>query len=182
MQRQFTSKTTVLFRSILCLLTVLISAGLQAANNQSVKASDLGTAHAAINDMNYTSAIDILNRYIKANPDDMEAQRLLAKTYSWDNQFQAAAELYGRLLKTKPNDPEYLFGEANALVWQNKNAEAIPLLEKARSLQPDNADILRTLILTLNISNKPGDKQRVHELSKLAHKQFPNMNWDLITE
>jgi cytochrome c-type biogenesis protein CcmH/NrfG len=182
MQRQFTSETTVLFALILCLFSVLASTGALAASKQPAKLSDLDAAHAAINDMNYTSAIEILNRYIKVHPDDIEAKRLLAKTYSWDNQFQAAAELYGRLLKTKPNDAEYLFGEANALVWQNKNAEAIPLLEQARSLQPDNADILRTLILTLNISNNPGDKQRVHELSELARKQFPNMNWDLITE
>jgi len=144
--------------------------------------TELKQAREAINAMEYSVAVSKLKAYLKTHPDDIRRLHLLAKTYAWDNQFEAASKVYDQLLAVDPKQVEYVYGKAQALLWSEKIGEAIPLLEKAWSLQPENAEILRSLILNLNQSGTPEHKQRAKELGKTALEKFPNMHWDLIIE
>ncbi|MGD8783342.1 MAG: tetratricopeptide repeat protein [Thioalkalispiraceae bacterium] len=143
---------------------------------------ELRAARTAINEMEYATAATKLVSYLNRHPEDHYALQLLAKTYFWDNQFAAASKTYDKLLAMDPNNVEYVFAKARSLIWLNDIQQAIPLLEKAWSLQNNNADILRNLILSLKRSDKPEHLQRAKELSQVAIKQFPNMHWDLIVE
>lgn len=143
---------------------------------------ELKHAREAINAMEYSVAVSKLKTYLKTHPDDIRRLHLLAKTYAWDNQFEAASKVYDQLLAVDPRQVEYLYGKAQALLWSEKISEAIPLLEKAWSLQPENAEILRSLILNLNQSGTPEHKHRAKELGKIALEKFPNMHWDLIVD
>lgn len=149
-------------------------------NSSALFAADLSAARKAINEMDYTGAAAKLVNYLEQHPNDVPALRLLAKTYTWDNQFDAAVKIYNKLLVIQPNEAEYLYGKAQALVWLEKIQEAIPLLEKAWSQQNDNPEILRSLLLALNQSTSAQHKQRAKELGDIAQKRFPNQHWDLI--
>ena len=178
MQRQLQFKRNQLVGLFISLLLYVVPAVSSEENSD----PDIAAARAAINDMEYSKAAVNLVRYLNQHPGDIRILHLLAKTYTWDNQFELASITYDKLIKINPDEVEYLFGKATALVWQEKIPQAIPLLEKAWSLQNNNAEILRTLILSLNRSNKPEHKQRAKELGQLAVKQFPNMHWDLMIE
>ena len=130
--------------------------------------------------MEYAQAIVLLNAHLARQPDDETGRYLLARTYAWDNQFDAAAREYTRLLSRNPDNPDYLYGKAKALVWQDKNTEALPLLERAWRLANDNADIWKTYILLLRQSKDPQLRQRGKELVAQAKVKFPSDEWELI--
>jgi len=179
MQRHFTPGRNTLFVQTLFFLALILMSG---SANLRAAASDLDSAREAINAMEYSTAAVKLERYLKTHPDDIRSLLLLAKTYSWDNQFDAASKVYDTLIAHDPQQAEYVYGKAQALLWSEKIQAAIPFLEKAWSLQSNNAEILRTLILSLKQSGTAEHIQRASTLGKIALKKFPNMHWDLIVD
>lgn len=143
-------------------------------------ADELDQARHAINEMEYEQAIVLLQKHLARHGDDEASRYLLARTYSWDNQFDAAVREFSHLLKDKPDNPDYLYGKAQALIWQDKNAEALTLLERAWHLANDNAEIWKTYILLLRQSKDPQLRQRGKALVAQAKVKFPNGEWDLI--
>jgi cytochrome c-type biogenesis protein CcmH/NrfG len=143
-------------------------------------AGELDKAREHINAMEYIQAITIIEKHLATNSNDLDARYLLARTYAWDNQYDKAEQVYTDLLKRDHNNTQYMFGKAQALVWQNKNAEAVVLLDKVIKLVPEEIEPWRVLILTLQQSNKPADKERVELLSNQARARFPTAHWELI--
>ena len=140
--------------------------------------AEMTKARDQINAMEYTQAAVSLNQHLQTHTNDTKALNLLAKTYAWDNNYKLAEQTYSKLLKIDANNPEYLFGKGNALVWLQKNEQAISFLEKAWGVEKNNANYLKTLILTLNQTPSKEHTLRAKELSVLGQKQFPNLIWD----
>ena len=143
-------------------------------------AAELDSAREHINAMEYTQAISEIEKYLTTHKDDIEARHLLARTYAWDNQYDKAEQIYNELLNRESDNTQFMFGKAQALIWQNKNSEAIPLLDKITKHVPEEPEPLQLLILTLQQSSKPEDKQRASSLLKDAKTRFPKNNWELI--
>lgn len=143
-------------------------------------ATELDKAREHINAMEYPQAITVIENYLASHTSDVQARYLLARTYAWDNQYAKAEQVYTELLKQESDNTQYMFGKAQALIWQSKNSEAIALLDKIIKHVPEEPEPLQLLILTLQQSSKPEDKQRASSLLKDAKTRFPKMNWDLI--
>ena len=144
------------------------------------RADELEAARAAINEMEYTQAIALLEQHLAQHPDDAQTRYLLARTLAWDNQFEPAAREYSRLLDQQPDNADYLYGKAQALMWLDKNREALPLLELAWRQANDNADIWKCYILLLGQSSDAAQRQRAQELVQQAREKFPMIEWNLI--
>ena len=160
-------------RALLVLLILSLS-GLAVA----AESTNLKQARRSINKMDYSQAIIDISEHLKKHPKDTKALELLAKTYAWDNQYVLASEVYDKLLKADSNNAEYQFGKANALIWLQQNKQAVQYLEKAWALQPQNANYLHILILTLKQTYDKADLKRADELNAIAKKRFPRQVWD----
>ena len=143
-------------------------------------ADALDTARTAINEMEYTQAIALIEQRLAQHPDDTESRYLLARVYAWDNQFEPAVREYTHLLQQHPDNADYLYGKAQSLMWLDKNREALPLLEHAWRQANDNADIWKSYILLLGQSSDAAQRQRAQELVQQARKKFPMIEWNLI--
>lgn len=148
--------------------------------NITCHAAELDKAREHINAMEYPQAITVIEQYLASHNSDVEARFLLARTYAWDNQYAKAEQVYNQLLKRESDNTQYMFGKAQALIWQNKNSEAILLLDKITKHVPEEPEPLQLLILTLQQSSKPEDKQRASRLAEQAKTRFPKINWELI--
>jgi len=176
MEVAYTSPTSVwrisILRTLVSVLLLLTSLHSHAAQ--------LEQAREYINAMEYTQAIQSLQTYLLAHPDDVEARYLLARTYAWDNQYAQAQQVYDQLLQLQSDNSEYLFGKAQALLWQNQQQAAIPLLETVIKLSPEQNDAWRLLILSLQQSQNTADQQRALEILTQARTRFPKINWDAL--
>ncbi len=159
--------------SVLLLLSIVYTPAL---------AGDLERARTHINSMDYANAITEIRTHLSQHPQDMEALHLLAKTYAWDNQYEQAEQTYDRLLLKEPDNTQFQFGKAQALIWQNKQAQAIPVLEGIRQHVPEQSDVWRLLILSLQQSANQQDKKRAVALAKEARQRFPNEFWGIASE
>ena len=148
--------------------------------SQASHADDLDQARNYINAMEYTQAIQAIEAHLKKHESDVTARYLLARTYAWDNQYAMAEKIYDQLLLQESDNTQYMFGKAQALIWQNKNSQAIPLLDNVVKHIPEQVDAWQLLILALQQTNKPEDRQRAVQLGQQARKRFPKMNWDVI--
>ena len=140
--------------------------------------AQLERAREYINAMEYHQAIKEIQAYLNTHPDDAAARYLLARTYAWDNQYTQAEQIYDQLLKEDSKNSDYLFGKAQALLWQNRHQAAVPLLEQVITLQPEQVEAWRLLILSLQQSQNNVDQLRARELLTQARTRFPKIHWD----
>lgn len=156
---------------LLAMLTTFIIAG-------SVYADGLDSARTHINSMEYDQAIAIIKQHLSRHKDDIDAVHLLAKTYAWNNQYALAEQTYNALLHIEQDNTQYQFGKAQVLVWQNKFSQAVPILEGIRQHVPEQTEVWQLLILALQQSTNPEDKQRARQLTREARIRFPDRYWD----
>lgn len=89
-------------------------------------------------------AITALREYVRLNPDDTQARLSLARSYSWDEQFESSAVEYERYLEIR-EDPEARFELAQILSWMERNDAAARELRRVATARPLHAPTYRLL-------------------------------------
>jgi len=90
-------------------------------------------AQMALESGDFTSAIDLAEKAVEANPGDSTVRGLLANAYFAGGRFASADAAYADALALSPAQPQVILKRALAQIAQGKNNEALSLLESARN-------------------------------------------------
>jgi tetratricopeptide (TPR) repeat protein len=82
-----------------------------------------------------------LERVTKAQPENLEAWKLLAKGYDAMRDYQSAIAAFKKVTELDPQNAEAFYGLGQILTRMQRSAEAIAALEKAIALAPDKKEI-----------------------------------------
>ncbi len=85
-------------------------------------------------------ARNLVDEWIKAFPEDLDARGWHARMQAWTNHWSEAESEYRALLARTPNDVDLMAGLADLFTWQKRHKEALTLLENACSLAPERND------------------------------------------
>lgn len=96
----------------------------------------------------YKYKIDEYRNKLLLSPNDTEALLLLARYYSYQNEFENSSIMYVRYLKLKPDDLDARFSYAQLLSWNN---ELLLSKDEADYLLSKNPDKLEFKLLRANI-------------------------------
>lgn len=88
----------------------------------------------------YRGAIEVFNRVLQSNPDDVEAYFNRALAYAQVEDYQKAIVDYSRVLRLTPNDPDALTNRALARAQLEDYEGAIADYTKVIEVSPNNAD------------------------------------------
>jgi len=88
----------------------------------------------------FTEAQQVVTRWMKAYPADLDARAWNARLLSWTNHWGEAEAEYRELVKLAPEDPDLQMGLADVLNWQKRYGEALPVLEETCSANPARHD------------------------------------------
>jgi tetratricopeptide (TPR) repeat protein len=97
------------------------------------------------------AALVIVDHRLMEVPADMEAHAWRGRLLAWSGRWQEAEIEYQLVLEAFPNDEDVLIGLADVLLWQQKYSQALAALDRARSADSQNAEILlrRARVLSL---------------------------------
>jgi tetratricopeptide (TPR) repeat protein len=97
------------------------------------------------------AALVIVDHRLMEVPADMEAHAWRGRLLAWSGSWQEAEIEYQLVLEAFPNDEDVLIGLADVLLWQQKYSQALAALDRARSADSQNAEILlrRARVLSL---------------------------------
>ncbi len=95
---------------------------------------------ALVNRNQLDQAMSLVDEWIKAFPEDLDARGWHARIQAWTNHWSEAESEYRALLLRTPEDVDLMAGLADVLTWQKRYREALPLLQHACSLAPERND------------------------------------------
>ncbi len=85
-----------------------------------------------------------LEKYLQTNPGNVQDWTMLGRAYKYLKQYKDSIKAFDHALKLKP-DPQLMLEKAEAIALLNGqkfNKEAFDLVMKAKSLEPDNVNVL----------------------------------------
>ncbi len=105
----------------------------------------------AVDEHQIPAALTIVDHRLAEAPSDMEAHAWRGRLLAWTGHLQEAEAEYDLVLDKFPNDEDVLIGLADVLLWQQKYSQTLDAVEKARSADPQNTEILlrRARVLSL---------------------------------
>jgi tetratricopeptide (TPR) repeat protein len=105
----------------------------------------------AVDQHQIPAAMAIVDHRLAEAPSDMEAHAWRGRLLAWTGHWQEAETEYHLVLDKFPDDEDALIGLADVLLWQQKYSQALAVLEKARSADTQNPEILlrRARVLSL---------------------------------
>lgn len=124
----------VLFAALLLTLHV----GLLSAADQSQSA--INEARRLRDSRSFAEAIEVLERHLRANPEDREALQLHAQTLYWLKQHDRARAVYAAALARHPDDETLRLDYARMLADTGELRGAVRLLEEHRRDRVSSAD------------------------------------------
>ncbi len=87
------------------------------------------------------SAQRVYESLLKADPDNVEAQRWLADVHFWSRNYEEAIARYEALLARSPDDLALRESYAKSLLWIGRYRDAAPLFTELLKLQPDQTSL-----------------------------------------
>ena len=144
-----------------------------------VLAAPLDDARQLIEHENYGEAHQILRTLLAADPQQAEARFLLARSLLWQGDFEAAAVEYQQLLQADPENTDYMLGLAQARLRNSQPEQALPVISRAREINPGDPDIWRTEVLTLAALG-PEQQTAAIALQDEAAQRFPQQTWNIV--
>ena len=90
-------------------------------------------AQMALEAGDFTSAIDLAEKAVEANPNDITVRGLLGNAYFAGGRFASAESAYADALSLSPMQPQVALKRALVQIAQGKNGEALSSLEAARN-------------------------------------------------
>ena len=88
------------------------------------------------------AALQLAESRLREAPADLEAHGWRGRLLAWKGRWPEAETEYRFVLQTQPDDTEILCGLADVLLWQNKPQDALQMLDHARRVSPENAEVL----------------------------------------
>jgi YaiO family outer membrane protein len=120
-----------------------------------------------------------LRTLLAADPQQAEARFLLARSLLWQGDFEAAAVEYQQLLQADPENTDYMLGLAQARLRNSQPEQALPVISRAREINPGDPDIWRTEVLTLAALG-PEQQTAAIALQDEAAQRFPQQTWNIV--
>lgn len=111
----------------------------------SLASADLATAQRQVEAQQFDAAAATLQAHLARQPDDSEAQFLLARVLAWQGNPEQALPLYEELLQREPGNADYLLGQGQALLWAGRPQAALVSLERAAEIAPDYAGVQQVM-------------------------------------
>lgn len=118
------------------------------------------------------AASQLLQEWLRGQPDDLRARRALADGHAASGQFAAARAAYEALLQRAPNDAQATNNLANVLL-RLQDPGAVAMAERAVTLAPGNAFALDTLGWALFRSGDAAARERALQLLRDARLREP---------
>lgn len=106
--------------------------------NQSVFQEFINMADEFEKQNRINEAIDIYERIIKADSENLESHTKLAALYTRTSQHEHAAEIWNKLLDTDPKNPNYHDSLCDSLQAAGKLEEAIEIVQSYIQMHPDD--------------------------------------------
>ncbi|KJH79750.1 MULTISPECIES: YaiO family outer membrane beta-barrel protein [Pseudomonadaceae] len=153
----------------------------------SLTLADVATAQRQVAAQQFDAAGATLETHLASQPDDSEAQFLLARVRAWQGNPEQALPLYEQLLQREPNNADYLLGQGQALLWAGDPQTALTALERAAEIAPDYADIQQVIQQARAALTSPATAtappviaptQRRHELELSARQDWLDSGFD----
>lgn len=107
--------------------------------------ADVATAERQIQAQQLDAAEATLHAHLAEQPDDQDAQFLLARVLSWQGRAEQALPIYARLLQRQPDNADYLLGQGQALLWAGRPQGALVALERAAQLAPEYVEVQQVI-------------------------------------
>lgn len=149
--------------------------------------ADIAAAQRQVEAQQLDAAETTLIVHLAAQPDDREAQFLLARVRAWQGRPEQALPLYERLLQQEPDNADYLFGQGQALLWAGRPQTALVSLERAATLAPDYTEVKQVIqqaraALTSPVTGTTpvtaAPAQRRHELELSTRQDWLDSGFD----
>ena len=149
--------------------------------------ADLSTARRQVEAQQFDAAEATLQAHLAGQPDDSEAQFLLARVHAWRGASEQALPLYERLLQREPDNADYLLGQGQALLWAGRPQAALISLERAAGTAPDYVEVQQvmqqaraalTSPVTATAPAATAPTQRRHELELSARQDWLDSGFD----
>lgn len=153
----------------------------------SLASADLATAQRQVEAQQFDAAEATLQTHLAQQPDDSEAQFLLARVHAWQGNPEQALPLYEGLLQREPDNADYLLGQGQALLWAGRPQVALVSLERAAEIAPDYADVQQVMQQARAALTSPvaavtpaasAPAQRRHELELSARQDWLDSGFD----
>lgn len=132
-------------------LTVLFVAVLSISG---ATAAGDGEADRAFAAGDHDRALELYERALEDDPDDVRALFRTALLLSWSQRFDEALDRYGRVLELDPDDDRAALERAKVLSWARRFDEAAEAFEDLLERQPDSRDALLGLARTRSWSGR----------------------------
>ncbi|WP_313087271.1 YaiO family outer membrane beta-barrel protein [Pseudomonas sp.] len=164
-----------------------LALALPAALAPALAHADLAAAQRQVEAQQLEAAEATLAAHLAAQPDDREAQFLLARVRAWQGRPEQALPLYDRLLQQQPDNVDYLLGQGQALLWAGRPQAALVALQRAAILAPDYAQVQQVIqqaraALTSPMTDSApvaaAPAQRRHELELSARQDWLDSGFD----
>ncbi|MCQ4308613.1 YaiO family outer membrane beta-barrel protein [Pseudomonas stutzeri] len=153
----------------------------------SLAIADLATAQRQVEAQQFDAAEASLQAHLASEPDDSEAQFLLARVHAWRGAPEQALPLYEGLLQREPDNADYLLGQGQALLWAGRPQAALISLERAAETAPDYVEVQQvmqqaraalTSPVTATAPAATAPTQRRHELELSARQDWLDSGFD----
>ena len=153
----------------------------------SLAAADVASAQRLVEAQQFDAAETMLDARLAVQPDDGEAQFLLARVRAWQGRPEQALPLYEKLLQREPDNADYLLGQGQALLWAGRPQAALVSLERAAEVAPDYAEVQQVMQQARAALSSPvsatappasAPAQRRHELELSARQDWLDNGFD----
>jgi hypothetical protein len=146
-------------------LAILLTAGAQSPAVERARAEDVArTGHTA-------EAIDLFERIVKSNPDDIEARLWLARLFLRAGRTADAEAAFRAVTLSHPTDIDARIGLAMALTRRGAWEDALVILREVEPAAGENADAFGALARAYR---RGGDDQNALEYFQRARTLSPN--------
>jgi len=105
----------------------------------------------------YPEAEKIYNDLLSRNSNNNDVRFALGLLYSWSKQYDKARIAFSTVLKARPTSKEVYIAAINNELWADQYPSALVLADTARSVFPDDADILIRKAKALNYLHRSDD-------------------------
>ncbi|MEG4998659.1 tetratricopeptide repeat protein, partial [Microcoleus sp. B4-D4] len=111
-------------------------------------------ANALILNNQHEKALQLFERALQIEPNDLITLCSYAKALTSNNQQEKALQLFERAIQIEPNDLITLNSYANALILNNQQEKALQLFERAIQIEPNNVITLNSYAYALSSNNQ----------------------------
>jgi tetratricopeptide (TPR) repeat protein len=107
--------------------------------NPALRKIDFDIALAYYDEMDYSNTVRYASKAVQAEPEDIDALRLLSEAHVALSQWQDAHGVFEKILVLKKDDPSALLGTAHCLLELKQFEKAIATLHRVLELDPSQA-------------------------------------------